>query len=201
MALLKSKPTLLIIDMQNGFVHPSGTFGKMGMPLSDMIDVIHSIQRLREIARKHNLPIMYTRLSFASDYSDCFDSPLATGLKALKGFIRGIWDANIVDELNPAANEIVMDKTRSTAFWKTQLEEKMTKLGVNQLIVAGVGTNVCVESTVRDAFTHDVPVLVVSDATAALTKEEYEASLKSMRIFGQVADVAEIERELAKGGI
>jgi ureidoacrylate peracid hydrolase len=52
-----------------------------------------------------------------------------------------------------------------------------------------VGTNVCVESTVRDAFTHDVPVLVVSDGTAALTKEEHEASLKSMRFFGQVADI------------
>jgi ureidoacrylate peracid hydrolase len=63
-----------------------------------------------------------------------------------------------------------------------------------------VGTNVCVESTVRGAFTHDVPVPVVSDATATLTKEEHEASLKSMRFFGQVADMAEIERELAEGG-
>jgi ureidoacrylate peracid hydrolase len=101
----------------------------MGLPLSDMIDVIPSIQRLREIARKYNLPIVYTRLSFASDYSDCFDSPLATSLKELKGFIRGTWDVDIVDELSPAANEIVMDKTRSTAFWKTQLE-KLAEHGV-----------------------------------------------------------------------
>jgi ureidoacrylate peracid hydrolase len=115
MALLKSKPALLVIDIQNGFVHPSGSLGKIGMPLSGMIGVIPSIHRLREIARKHNLPVMYTRLSFTSYYSDCFDSPLATGLKALKGFIRGTWDADIVDELNPAANEIVMGKTRSIA--------------------------------------------------------------------------------------
>jgi ureidoacrylate peracid hydrolase len=102
----------------------------MGMPLFDITEVIPSIQRLREIARKYNLPIMYTRLSFASDYSDCFDSPLATGLKALKGFIRGTWDVDIVDELSPAANEIVMDKARSTAFWKTRLEEKMAEHGM-----------------------------------------------------------------------
>jgi ureidoacrylate peracid hydrolase len=104
-----------------------------------------------------------------------------------------------VDELTRAANEIVMDKTRSTAFWKTKLQEKTAHLGVKQLIVAGVGTNVCVESTVRDAFAHDVRVVVVSDATAALTSEEHEASLNSMRFFGQVADIAEAEKELAGG--
>jgi ureidoacrylate peracid hydrolase len=62
MALLRSKPVLLIIDMQNGFVHPSGTIGKMSMPLSDIIAAIPPIQRVRETARKHNVPVMYTRL-------------------------------------------------------------------------------------------------------------------------------------------
>lgn len=191
---LRSSPALLIVDMQNGFCHPSGTFGKLGMDISNHVAVIPAIQRLRSLAHRHGIPVIFTRIGFAADYSDSgLIGETIPAIKDLKGFVRGTWDAAIVDDLSPdPETETVIDKTRNTAFWGTTLAKTLRELGTDQLIVAGVGTNVCVESTVRDAFTEGFRVLVVEDATATLTAEEHVSSLRSMRWFGEVGTVGDI---------
>lgn len=111
--------------------------------------------------------------------------------------IRDSWDAAVVDELAPREGEVVLDKTRYSAFYKTDLEERLRSLGIETLIVCGVTTNICVESTVRDAFFRDIRVVVPSDATAAVTPELHEGALRCFEYgFGQVATVAEIEEAL-----
>ena len=201
MVSLKSKPALLIIDMQNGFCHPSGTFAKMGLNISNHSVVIPAIQQLRSLVRKRGLPVIYTRICFKPDYSDSgLIGETVPGLKEMHGFVRGSWDAAVVIELSPdeTTGEMTIDKTRNTAFWRTALEQKLEQLGVDQLIIAGVGTNVCVESTVRDAFTNGWRAVVVSDATATLTVEEHEASLQAMKWFGEIATLAEVEVALSQ---
>ncbi len=81
--------------------------------------------------------------------------------------VRDTWDAEIVDELAPEPGDRVVDKTRYSAFYDTDLEQQLRDLKTEALIVCGVTTNVCVESTVRDAFFRDIRVIVPSDATAA----------------------------------
>ena len=201
MVSLKSKPALLIIDMQNGFCHPSGTFAKMGLDVSNHSGVIPAIQQLRSLIRKRKLPVIYTRICFKPDYSDSgLIGETVPGLKELQGFVRGSWDAAVVNELSldEMTGEITIDKTRNTAFWKTELEQKLEHLGVDQLIITGVGTNVCVESTVRDAYTNGWLAVIVRDATATLTLEEHEASLKAMKWFGEIATLAEVEVALSQ---
>ncbi len=182
---LSSNPALLIIDMQNGFLDPfAGTFGKFGLDTSRMRAVVPAINRLRSLAHSLSVPIIFTRMCWNEDYSDSGivlkSVPYGDTVKQMKGFIRGSWDADIVDELKPREEELVIDKTRHTAFYGTSLSHELESRGVSQLIVTGVGTNVCVESTVRDAVTKGWECILVEGATATVDEEEEASSLKAM---------------------
>ena len=195
MVQLNSSPALLIIDMQNGFCHEKGTFAKLGLDVTPMKEVVPAIDKLRSICREHKMPIYYTRMGRSADNSDgglVFPPPILD----LKGFIRDTWDAEIVDELQPDAEETVLDKTRNSAFIRTRFAEMLTERKINHLIATGVGTNVCVESTVRDAWQNDFAVVTVSDATATLSEAEHNATLNSLQWFGGTATVSEIEEAL-----
>lgn len=200
--LLKSHPALLIIDMQNGFCHPEGCFGKLGMPVSNHLAIVETINRLREASHAAKIPVIFTRLCYNEDYSDAGvqmeDLPQ---IKELRGLVRGTWDAEILDELVPDTNrgEIVVDKTRNSAFFKTDLEDMLRSRGVNQLLCTGVGSNVCVESTVRDGVSRDFYCKTLSDATAALTMEDHNASMKNLAWFGGVSSATDILRALKRG--
>ena len=198
MARLKSHPALVIIDMENGFCHPSGCFGMMGMPVSSQQSIVPAINRLRSVFHVHGLPVFFTATAFNEDYSDAgLDVNDFPALKDARGFIRGTWDAQIVDELKPnETTETLILKTANTAFWKTGFDELLRKRGINQIIATGVGTNVCVESTVRDARTHGFHTLTVSDATATVSEEEHQASMLNLRRFGGIITTEELEKEL-----
>lgn len=195
---LSAHPALLIVDMQNGFVHPNGTLGKLGWNVSPLVAPIPHIRRLIDLFERKNLPIIFFRLSFADDsYADAgIILDRRPQIKKIKGLLRGTWDVEIIDELRPdgqSENVMVIDKTRNTAFFRTELDDKLKELGVDQVIVTGVGTNVCVEATVRDAFTYGYPPIVVREATATLEDDAQQASLKNMGdSFGEVRGVDEV---------
>lgn len=198
---LHNHPALLIIDMQNGFCHSEGTFVKLGIPIQHMVNIIPTINSLRAAAHVADIPVIYTALSFAPDYSNSGillnDQP---AIKELKGLISGTWDAAIVSELAPSLEkgEIVIDKTRNTGFWNTNLQATLEKHEINQLLVTGVGTNVCVESTVREAITLGIPTKTISDATATSSMEEHEASLRSLAWFGGTVTSEEVIEALQR---
>ena len=202
-----SHPALCIVDMQNGFVHPTGTFGKLGLDVTPHSAPISHIRRLIDAFTAKSLPIFFFRLSFADEsYSDAgIILDKIPQVKDVKGFLRGSWDAEVVDELKPTADDIgkgrviVIDKTRNSPFYKTAFEDKLKEMKVDQLIVTGVGTNVCVEATVRDAYTYGFPAVVAREAVATLERDVHEASLKNMGSwFGDVVGLEEIEGALRK---
>ena len=200
---LKGSPALLIIDMQNGFCHPDGSFANMGLPTGRHLSIVPAISTLRSTFRERGYPIIYTREGWNAEYSDSgilLDGAMFAPLKDMRGLIRGTWDFEIIDELAPdeSEREIVLDKTRNTAFWGTDLAQMLQDLGVNQLVATGVGTNVCVESTVRDAITNGFHTVTVSDATATLSNEEHQASLKSLQYFGGCATLEELQVAISK---
>lgn len=193
--ILKSHPALLIIDMQNGFCHPEGCFSKLGMPVSNHLAIVETINKLRAASHAAKIPIIFTRLCYNEDYSDAgVQMEEQQQIKELRGFVRGTWDADVLDELAPdkARGEIVIDKTRNSAFFKTDLKEVLRSRGVNQLLCTGVASNVCVESTVRDGSALDFYCKTLSDATATLTMEDHNACIKNLVWFGGVASAEDV---------
>lgn len=200
MADLGRNPALIVIDMQNGFVDPEGFMNKIGLDYMSSAAAIEPISRLLAAAREAGIPIFFTRYSLNEDYSDAgLLLEVFPQIREAGGMIRNTWDADVCDALAPRQGETVIDKTRYSAFYDTDLEERLLRLGVDTLIVCGVTTNVCVESTVRDAFFRDIRVVVPSDGTAAVTPELHEGALDDFRYgFGQVVTVDELVQDLAR---
>ena len=133
------RPALIVVDMQNGFLHPNGTFGKLGLKVLEPDQVIASIRKLITAFKKHNLPVIFTRLAWKADHSDCgrlLDK--MPEVKSLDGFVKGTWDVEIIDELDTVDARMI-DKTRNSAFFKTELEESLEEMGVKQVFITGVG--------------------------------------------------------------
>lgn len=196
---LGKSPALIVIDMQNGFCVANGFMDQIGLGYEASASVIEPIGRLVEASRAAGIPIVFTRYSLNEDYSDGgLLMEVFPQIKGTGGMVRSTWDADVVDALEPLPGEIVLDKTRYSAFYDTDLEERLRALGVDTVIVCGVTTNICVESTVRDAFFRDIRTVVPSDGTAAVTPALHEGALEDFRYgFGQVGTVDEIAAALA----
>jgi ureidoacrylate peracid hydrolase len=196
---LGKSPALIVIDMQNGFCVANGFMDQIGLGYEASASVIEPIGRLVEASRAAGIPIVFTRYSLNEDYSDGgLLMEVFPQIKGTGGMVRHTWDADVVAALEPLPGEIVLDKTRYSAFYDTDLEERLRTLGVDTVIVCGVTTNICVESTVRDAFFRDIRTVVPSDGTAAVTPALHEGALEDFRYgFGQVGTVDEIAAALA----
>ncbi len=174
-------PALLVIDMQNGFLHPEGSVTRNDQPMFEVERVVAETVTLVAEARTAGLPVVYTQHVFRPDH---FDVPprlrsrdrFAEGDEAL---VKGSWDAAVADELKPLDTDAVVEKNRYDAFLYTDLELVLRVLGVGRLLVCGVATNVCVESTVRSAEQRDFDVTVASDCTSG-PAEYHHAALASM---------------------
>jgi len=192
---LSKDSALIIVYMQNGFCHEDGFMNKIGLDWTTSRDAVEPVDRLAKAARAAGMPVFYTRYSLNADYSDAGLLPeVYPQIVEVGGMVRDTWDGAIVDELAPQPGDRVIDKTRYSAFYDTTLEEQLRELGIDTVIVCGVTTNVCVESTVRDAFFRDFRIVVPSDATAAVSADLHEGSLNDFRYaFGTVVTTAELE--------
>ncbi len=110
--------------------------------------------------------------------------------------VGGTWDAEITPELAPLPGEYIIDKQRYSAFYQTNLELALRNLGITSVIITGVTTNICVESTVRDAFFRDFKVTVVEDCTGAVDDLMQRGAIHTFK-YG-FADVISSDRFVAK---
>ncbi|VUC35680.1 unnamed protein product [Clonostachys rosea] len=191
MVHLDSTPALLVVDMQNGFCHEKGSFARIGMQ-SEPDSIIPQINELRSAFRAANLPIFFLRTSYNADYSNRRGRDRGDKIEQLHGLIQDSWDADILNELTPEPHENIIDKTRFSGFFGTRLEEILKERGVNHVVMTGVGTDVCVESTARDAYQLNFGVTTVSDATGTCNKADHLAALHALRIFGGTSATAEV---------
>jgi ureidoacrylate peracid hydrolase len=172
-----ARTALIVVDMQNAFASKGGMFDLVGQDVSGAREVITTIKKLTEAARAAHVRIIYLTMSYAADMSDSGGpgSPnwyKEFGLAAMnsnpeykgKFLIRGSWDAEVVDELRPQPGDVVIQKSRYSGFRGTSLDVVLKTFGITYLIFTGIATNVCVESTVRDAFFLDYWPILVSDA-------------------------------------
>ena len=176
---------LLVVDMQNGFCHPEGSFTRIGMGLEGAGDAVRNAAVAVAQARRAGIPVVFTRHLYRPGRADegrslKQNSPALAGLDGLQG---GTWDAEVVAELGCGPRDLIVDKVRFDAFQWTSLEPLLRGLGVDELAVCGVVTNLCVETTVRSAFMRDFPVILLADCCAAQTRRLHELSLEVLTAY------------------
>ncbi|HHW41356.1 MAG TPA: cysteine hydrolase [Syntrophomonadaceae bacterium] len=173
------KTALLIIDMQKGFCLPGAPFE---VPVA--MDVAKKIKEALEACRKDGLPVVHVFRYYRADGSDVELTRYGGFIKAGGSLVRGTESAEILDDLKPVEGEYLVVKQRWSAFFQTELDLLLRRLGVDQVVVTGVQTPNCIRATVWDANSLDYEVIVLTDATGAKTKEVHEANLFDMKNIG-----------------
>jgi nicotinamidase-related amidase len=185
------RPALILVDLENEIVR-----GKLSVPGAEQLQatMLANCQRLLAAAREQGIPVFFSRIAFRPDYADA--SPHAPVVKVphLRGLlVVDTWGTQIVDELTPRPDEVVITKKRTSAFFATELDLILRRRAVSSVVLAGTATNRAVEGTARDAHALDYDVVVVQDATAAQKAEFHEPSLRSMADFiARIATTDEI---------
>ncbi|MFL6566722.1 MAG: cysteine hydrolase family protein [Burkholderiales bacterium] len=192
---------LVIIDMQRDFVD-SGGFGEaLGNDVSLLRKTIAPTRKVLDAARRREMLVIHTREGHRPDLSDLPASKKLRGrLKNGIGdpgpmgriLVRGEYGHDIVDELKPAPGEPVVDKPGKGAFYATDLDSMLHNRGIRQLVVCGVTTEVCVNTTVREANDRGYDCLVLEDCVGSYFPAFQRAALDMIKaqggIFGWVSD-------------
>ncbi len=171
MRLKKNKAALLVVDMQKFFLDPSSpTFTQGG------IAILTTIKQLIQSFRNANRPVIYTCHTHHPDLIDA----------GIMGWwwegmcLEGSAESKIHSELAPSPNEKIVSKHRYSAFYNTDLEIILRNLNIEDLVICGVMTNLCCESTARDAYYRDYRVFFLADATGSINEEMHLASLLNL---------------------
>ncbi len=181
-------PVLIVIDMLNDFL-ASWVPGRRK-------ELVHSINELVAIFRAHSRPIIWVRQEFEPDLSDAFPEMKA---KKIHVVIKGTPGGQIDSELVVAKSDIVIVKKRYSAFFGTDLDEKLARLKPDTIILAGINTHACIRTTAIDAYQRDWPVVLALDCIGSYDREHHDVSLKYMKDkIATVLTNAEIESALAQ---
>lgn len=187
---------LVVVDMQNDFCHPDGHFGKRGGDLSAVGPAAAMIEALVAEARRLGMLILWVRAHYddvntGAAMADVFNR---FGESGEGRCLAGSWGADWLEGLRPneAPNEVTVSKHRYSAFYDSPIDLFLRSNAIENIVVTGTSTDVCVESTVRDAFFHDYFVVVPADAACA-RPDAHEASIGVMdRIFAATPSTAEV---------
>ena len=201
---------LIVIDMQRDFIEPGGFGAVLGNDVSTLKAAIKPVARLLSLFRARGWPIIHTRESHLPDLSDC---PPAKRLRGAPGLrigdlgpmgrilVRAEPGNAIIADCAPAPGETVIDKPGKGAFYRTELDTILKDKGISHLVFAGVTTEVCVQTSMREANDRGYECLVVEEATESYFPEFKQATLAMIRaqggIVGWTARLADVETALS----
>jgi ureidoacrylate peracid hydrolase len=170
---------VVVVDMQNAFASKGGMFDLAGFDISGAGPVIAAHRRLLPACRRAGIGVVYLQMGYRPDLANAGDPTSPNYHKELgmrmmrerrelagKLLIENTWDWQIVDALRPEAGDVIVRKTRYSGFCRTGLEDRLRADGIRYLLFTGIATNVCVESTARDAFFAEFWPIMVEDAMA-----------------------------------
>lgn len=190
-----SKTALVVIDMQRDFIEPGGFGAALGNDVSLLAGIVPDVARLIAYARAQHWHVVHTRESHAPDLSDCPSAKRLRGKPSARIgddgpmgriLVRGEPGNAIIDALAPVAGELVIDKPGKGAFYATRLGEELAMRGVTHLVFAGVTTEVCVQTSMREANDRGYDCLVIEDATASYIPAFKDATLAMIRSQGGI---------------
>jgi ureidoacrylate peracid hydrolase len=207
------KTAVIVVDMQNDFSAKGGMFDRAGIDLSMIQSAIAPTSKVLAAARQAGIKIIYLKMGFQPDLSDLGSSNAPNRVRHLqfgvgqtvrapngtesRNLIRDTWSTDIISELEPHADDIILYKHRFSGFYQTDLDNILKQLDVNNLIVTGCTTSVCVESTVRDAMFRDYSCVLLEDCMGEpigydFPRSNHDASLMLIQaLFGWVSTSAE----------
>jgi ureidoacrylate peracid hydrolase len=190
---------LLLLDLQNDFIHANGAYGRAGQRSDDIAVLPQRLKPLVELSRGKNLLIGTTLFTLVPGRGgEPMISPHLMKLRPFlaKGdFAPGSWGQALVDELQPA--DFSVEKIAYSAFYMSRLEWLLRVQGIRKLYLAGIVTNGGVASTVRDAQVRDFDCTVLEDGCAAFSKELHRAAIEGLRPVARIATIDEVMGELA----
>ena len=186
---------LVVIDMQRDFVEPGGFGASLGNDVTPLAAIVPTVAALLALARAQGMLVVHTRESHLPDLSDCPPAKRQRGNPALRigdpgpmgrVLVRGEAGNAIVAELQPVEGEVVIDKPGKGAFHATGLHALLQERGISHLLFAGVTTEVCVQSSMREANDRGYDCLLVEDATASYFPEFKAATLAMIHAQGAI---------------
>ena len=186
---------LVVIDMQRDFVEAGGFGESLGNDVSRLRAILPTVAALIALFRAKNLPILHTRECHKADLSDCPPAKRLRGAPSLRigdlgpmgrVLIAGEPGASIVPECAPLPGEMVVDKPGKGMFYATDVEAMLKARGIRQLVFAGVTTEVCVQTSMREANDRGYEGLLVEDATASYFPEFKDAAIAMIRAQGAI---------------
>jgi ureidoacrylate peracid hydrolase len=211
-----ARTAVIVVDMQNDFGSPGGMFDRAGLDISMIQKAVGPTAQVLASARAVGIKIVYLKAAFRPDLSDLGgpDSPsrmfipgIGQTVRAPDGtesriLIRDTWNTDIVPELEPQRDDLIIYKHRFSGFYQTDLDATLKQMGVKYLIITGCTTSVCVESTVRDAMFRDYLCVLLADCMAEVVGQElprsnHEATLWLVQgRFGWVSDSEELIKSI-----
>jgi biuret amidohydrolase len=205
-----ARTAIVMIDMQRDFLEPGGFGESLGNDVSLLAKAIGPAKRLMAAARKLGMLIVHTREGHRPDLSDAPPAKVERGSPSLRIgapgpmgriLIRGEAGHDIIPALAPIIGEPIIDKPGKGAFYATDLQSILHNRGIENLIVGGVTTEVCVHTTVREANDRGYRCIVAGDCCGSYFPEFHEMGLKMIKaqggIFGWVSDSTRILAALA----
>jgi ureidoacrylate peracid hydrolase len=169
---------VIVVDMQNAFVSKGGMFDLSGLDISGAVEVTKILREILELSREEGMTIVYLQMGYDAGLTTAGgpESPnphkelallLMKKRPELKGKVltEGQWDWEVVEDLKPKPGDLVLNKTRYSGFHGTPLDSLLRTRHIKTLFFTGIATNVCVESTLRDAFFLDYWPVLLRDAT------------------------------------
>jgi ureidoacrylate peracid hydrolase len=195
------RAALLVVDLQNDFCHPDGYFAGVGFDIRPCAEAAARIVPVVGNARSLGLTVVWTMSTNADPPTHRL---LPQRFRRMEGedrppdqFVPGSWGWQLVDALEPQADELVIRKPRYDAFLRTSLEDDLRSRGVETIVLAGVITNCCVDTTARSAFMRGFDVLVLEDCVGTFAEERdlHDAALRNLSLlFAVIGDSAWLRR-------
>jgi len=206
-----AKLAVIVVDMQNAFASKGGMVDLWGFDMSRIPAVIKTIKKIVDAARSHDIKVIYVAHTVYPDLREVGSSSPYLYNKMLfqsmhknpktkdKILLRGTWGADIIDELKPKRNEILVEKRRYSAFAGTDLDMTLRTFGIKYLAFMGLTANICVETSLRYANHLEYFPILVSDATDASDPAAKQATINNVKqVFGWVTDSKNLIKAMGK---
>ncbi len=200
------QPALIIVDMQNCFVSSDGSFAKLGYDVTPYKRIIPRVKLAYRMAKELGMPVIFSKAVRERSGVDTFErthkllpSKRREVVEGMPLSSKGTGDEDIIPELTPEGDDLILEKRRDSAFQDTVLEIWLRSLKVDTLFFCGVDTSICVEASIRDAFNRGYDVILLEDATASLNEEFYRDTLAKVKeAFGFIMSTEETFKKIER---